>query len=215
MVNRSLLEAAGAELGLQISEQQCKAFELVLHELLRWNRQINLTAITRPDAMIVKHLIDSLQLVPHLHHGEQLLDIGSGAGFPALVLAIMRPDCHISSIDAVAKKISFQKHCGRLLNLKNLQALHGRVEQLALEKPGTFDQVTSRAFSNLEAFIRLALPLVRPGGRIVAMRSGEGEQEVQRLVETMQMLGLHAEATISYHLPLQMGYRNLVMLRKA
>lgn len=215
MVNRSLLEAAGAELGLQISEQQCKAFELVLHELLRWNRQINLTAITRPDAMIVKHLIDSLQLVPHLHHGEQLLDIGSGAGFPALVLAIMRPDCHISSIDAVAKKISFQKHCGRLLNLKNLQALHGRVEQLALEKPGTFDQVTSRAFSNLEAFIRLALPLVRPGGRIVAMRSGEGEQEVQRLVETMQMLGLHAEATISYHLPLQMGYRNLVILRKA
>lgn len=215
MVNRSLLEAAGAELGLQISEQQYKAFELVLHELLRWNRQINLTAITRPDAMIVKHLIDSLQLVPHLHHGEQLLDIGSGAGFPALVLAIMRPDCHISSIDAVAKKISFQKHCGRLLNLKNLQALHGRVEQLALEKPGTFDQVTSRAFSNLEAFIRLALPLVRPGGRIVAMRSGEGEQEVQRLVETMQMLGLHAEATISYHLPLQMGYRNLVMLRKA
>ena len=214
-MNRSLLEAAGAELGLQISEQQCKAFELVLHELLRWNRQINLTAITRPDAMIVKHLIDSLQLVPHLHHGEQLLDIGSGAGFPALVLAIMRPDCHISSIDAVAKKISFQKHCGRLLNLKNLQALHGRVEQLALEKPGTFDQVTSRAFSNLEAFIRLALPLVRPGGRIVAMRSGEGEQEVQRLVETMQMLGLHAEATISYHLPLQMGYRNLVMLRKA
>lgn len=214
-MNRSLLEAAGAELGLQISEQQYKAFELVLHELLRWNRQINLTAITRPDAMIVKHLIDSLQLVPHLHHGEQLLDIGSGAGFPALVLAIMRPDCHISSIDAVAKKISFQKHCGRLLNLKNLQALHGRVEQLALEKPGTFDQVTSRAFSNLEAFIRLALPLVRPGGRIVAMRSGEGEQEVQRLVETMQMLGLHAEATISYHLPLQMGYRNLVMLRKA
>lgn len=214
-MNRSLLEAAGAELGLQISEQQYKAFELVLHELLRWNRQINLTAITRPDAMIVKHLIDSLQLVPHLHHGEQLLDIGSGAGFPALVLAIMRPDCHISSIDAVAKKISFQKHCGRLLNLQNLQALHGRVEQLALEQPGTFDQVTSRAFSNLEAFIRLALPLVRPGGRIVAMRSGEGEQEVQRLVETMQMLGLHAEATISYHLPLQMGYRNLVMLRKA
>ncbi len=214
-MNRSLLEPAADKLGLLISEQQYQAFELLLKELLRWNRQINLTAITKDDAMTVKHLIDSLHLVPLLQQGEQLLDIGSGAGFPALVVAIMRPDCQISSIDAVAKKISFQKHCARLLKLENLRAVHGRVEQLAVEQPSAFDLVTSRAFSSLELFVDLGLPLVRQGGRIISMRSAEGEQELQQLLEQFSLVGLHPEPCQNYRLPLQMGERSLVILRKA
>lgn len=214
-MNRSLLESAADKLGLLISEQQYQAFELLLKELLRWNRQINLTAITKDDAMTVKHLIDSLHLVPLLQQGEQLLDIGSGAGFPALVVAIMRPDCQISSIDAVTKKISFQKHCVRLLKLENLRAVHGRVEQLAVEQPAAFDLVTSRAFSSLELFVDLGLPLVRQGGRIISMRSAEGEQELQQLSERFQLLGLQPEPCQSYRLPMKMGERSLVILRKA
>lgn len=213
-MNRNLLATAAAELGLQIDEQQMAAFALLLQELVRWNRQINLTAITKPDAMTVKHLIDSLHLVPQLQQGEHLLDIGSGAGFPALVLAVMRPDCRISSIDAVAKKISFQKHCARLLKLENFQALHGRVEQLALQQPEQFDLVVSRAFSSLELFAELGLPLTRPGGRIISMRSAEGEQEQQQLADHLQQLGLQPEPCIRYRLPLQMGMRSLIILRK-
>ena len=214
-MNRSLLESAAAKLGLLISEQQYQAFELLLKELLRWNRQINLTAITKDDAMTVKHLIDSLHLVTLLQQGEQLLDIGSGAGFPALVVAIMRPDCQISSIDAVAKKISFQKHCARLLKLENLRAVHGRVEQLAVEQAAAFDLVTSRAFSSLELFVDLGLPLVRQGGRIISMRSAEGGQELQQLSERFRLLGLQPEPCQSYRLPMKMGERSLVILRKA
>lgn len=213
-MNRSLLGSGAAELGILISEQQYRVFELLLKELLRWNRQINLTAITKPDAMTVKHLIDSLYLVPQLQQGDDLLDIGSGAGFPALVLAIMRPDCRISSIDAVAKKISFQKHCARLLKLENFQALHGRVEQLAVEQPGQFDLVVSRAFSRLELFVELGLPLVRQGGRIISMRSAEGEHEQEQLVGRFQQLGLQPEPCVNYRLPQQMGLRSLVTLRK-
>ena len=214
-MNRNLLAAAAAELGLQIDEQQMAAFALLLQELVRWNRQINLTAITKPDAMTVKHLIDSFHLVPQLQQGEHLLDIGSGAGFPALVLAIMRPDCRISSIDAVAKKVSFQRHCARLLRLENVQALHGRVEQLALQQPEQFDLVVSRAFSSLELFVDLGLPLVRPGGRMVSMRGVEGEQELQQLLEQFGLVGLQPEPCQNYRLPQQMGMRSLVILCKA
>lgn len=214
-MNRNLLAAAAAELGLQIDEQQMAAFALLLQELVRWNRQINLTAITKPDAMTVKHLIDSFHLVPQLQQGEHLLDIGSGAGFPALVLAIMRPDCRISSIDAVAKKVSFQRHCARLLRLENVQALHGRVEQLALQQPEQFDLVVSRAFSSLELFVDLGLPLVRPGGRIISMRSAEGEHEQQQFADRLLQLGLQSEPCIRYCLPQQMGMRSLVILCKA
>lgn len=214
-MNRNLLAAAATELGLQIDEQQMAAFALLLQELVRWNRQINLTAITKPDAMTVKHLIDSLHLVPQLQQGEHLFDIGSGAGFPALVLAIMRPDCQISSIDAVAKKISFQRHCARLLKLENFKALHGRVEQLALQQPEQFDLVVSRAFSSLELFVDLGLPLVRPGARIISMRSAEGEHEQQQLADHLQQLGLQSEPCVRYRLPLQMGMRSLIILRKA
>lgn len=213
-MNRRLLESAGAEIGLQISEQQSKAFELLLHELLRWNKRINLTAITSPDEMTVKHLIDSLHLVPHLRHGEHLLDIGSGAGFPALVLAVMRPDCFVSSIDAVGKKVSFQRHIARLLKLDNLQPLHGRAEELAIKQPGSFDLVASRAFSSLILFAELTAPLVCQGGRIISMRSSGGANEAEQDREQLHALKLRTESVVNYGLPMQMGGRSLVILRK-
>lgn len=214
-MNRRLLAAAATELGLQISDQQYQAFELLLQELLRWNKRINLTAITNPDEMTVKHLIDSLQLVPLLQAGEHLLDIGSGAGFPALVLAIMRPDCRISSLDAVGKKISFQRHISRLLKLDNLQPLHGRAERMAVERPGCFNLVASRAFSSLLFFAKLALPLVCEGGSIISMRSADGVHEAEQNREQLLALGLQPKPVEMYRLPLQLGNRSLVILCKA
>lgn len=213
-MNRELLHKAVAKLGLELTEQQYGACGLLLQELLRWNKKINLTAITGRDEMTIKHLIDSLHLVPEIEPGERILDIGSGAGFPALVLAIVRPDCLVSSIDAVGKKISFQKHISRLLKLENIEPLHGRVELLAVDRPGGFNLVTSRAFSSLELFVKLAAPLVSASGRMISMRGADGEQETISLRESITATGFVVEPTVNYCLPMKMGERSLVIMRK-
>ena len=213
-MNRELLHKACVKLNLELTEQQNAACELLLQELLRWNQKINLTAITGRDEMTVKHLIDSLYLAPEIEPGERMLDIGSGAGFPALVLAIVRPDCLISSIDAVGKKVSFQKHIRRLLKLENIEPLHGRVELLAVDRPGGFNLVTSRAFSSLELFVKLAAPLVSAGGRIISMRGADGEQEAICLQESIAAAGFEVESVANYCLPMKMGERSLVIMRK-
>lgn len=214
-MNRELLVKSVKGLDLELTAQQFDACEILLQELLRWNRKINLTAITGRDEMTVKHLIDSLYLVPEFKPGDRVLDIGSGAGFPALVLAIARPDCLVTSIDAVGKKISFQKHISRLLKLTNLVALHGRVEALAVERSAEFNLVASRAFSSLSQFLSLAAPLTSVGGRLISMRGSNGEQEASQLLDEVTAAGFVVEPAVSYCLPMKMGERSLVIMRKA
>jgi 16S rRNA (guanine527-N7)-methyltransferase len=213
-VNRELLVKSVKGLDLELTAQQFDACEILLQELLRWNKKINLTAITGRDEMTVKHLIDSLYLVPEFKPGDRVLDIGSGAGFPALVLAIARPDCLVTSIDAVGKKISFQKHISRLLKLTNLVALHGRVEVLAVERSAEFNLVASRAFSSLSQFLSLAAPLPSVGGRLISMRGSNGEQEASQLLDEVTAAGFVVEPAVSYCLPMKMGERSLVIMRK-
>jgi 16S rRNA (guanine527-N7)-methyltransferase len=213
-VNRELLVKSVKGLDLELTAQQFDACEILLQELLRWNKKINLTAITGRDEMTVKHLIDSLYLVPEFKPGDRVLDIGSGAGFPALVLAIARPDCLMTSIDAVGKKISFQKHISRLLKLTNLVALHGRVEVLAVERSAEFNLVASRAFSSLSQFLSLAAPLTSVGGRLISMRGSNGEQEASQLLDEVTAAGFVVEPAVSYCLPMKMGERSLVIMRK-
>ena len=213
-MNRELLNKAAAKLDLELTEQQYDACGVLLQELLRWNKKINLTAITGRDEMTIKHLIDSLHLVPQLRPDDRILDIGSGAGFPALVLAIARPDCLITSVDAVGKKISFQKHICRLLKLTNLEPLHGRVELLATDRAGEFSLVTSRAFSSLDLFVELAAPLVSTAGRLISMRGADGEKEAKQQQDQIQLVGFTLEPSIIYRLPHKMGERSLVTMRK-
>jgi len=214
-VNRELLTKSVKGLGLELTAQQFDACEIILQELLRWNKKINLTAITGRDEMTVKHLIDSLHLLPELKTGENILDVGSGAGFPALVVAIARPDCLVTSIDAVGKKISFQKHISRLLKLTNLMALHGRVETLAAGRSAEFSLVTSRAFSSLSQFLSLAAPLTSVGGRVISMRGSNGEQEALQLQEEITTAGFVVESAVNYFLPMKMGEHSLMIMRKA
>lgn len=213
-MNRELLNKAVAKLDLELTEQQYESCGVLLQELLRWNKKINLTAITGRDEMTIKHLIDSLHLVPQLRPDDRILDIGSGAGFPALVLAIARPDCLITSIDAVGKKISFQKHICRLLKLTNLEPLHGRVELLATDRAGGFSLVTSRAFSSLALFVQLAAPLVSAAGRLISMRGADGEKGAKQQQDQIESAGFALEPSITYRLPHKMGERSLVIMRK-
>lgn len=180
-----------AVLGLTIAERDAAVLERLVDELLRWNRSRNLTAITDRGEVAEKHLVDSLTLLPYARQSGRLLDIGSGAGFPALPLKIVCPELAVVSVDAVGKKIDFQRHVSRVLGLKGFTALHERAEKLQTieEYRAGFDLVTARALCGLAELIMLAEPFLAPGGRLVAMKGPEGEREFLERRESLLSAG--------------------------
>ncbi|MDY0385048.1 16S rRNA (guanine(527)-N(7))-methyltransferase RsmG [Trichlorobacter sp.] len=210
-MNVKLLQEGARSLGVELSGQAVGRLEQYMGELLRWNRSINLTAITQSDEIIAKHFVDSMSIVPLLRPHEHLLDVGSGAGLPGLVVAMLRDDLPITSVDAVDKKVRFQRHICRLLTLDQVEAIHQRVERLAEQRPGQFDLVSSRAFRDPLRFMQLAHPLVRPGGRLVAMVANTGGIEEWNMEQCACDHGFRLLEMRSYELPRQLGARKLVV----
>lgn len=210
-MNVKLLQEGARSLGVELSDQAMGRLEQYMVELLRWNRSINLTAITQPDEIIAKHFVDSMSIVPLLRPHERLLDVGSGAGLPGLVVAMLRDEQPITSVDAVDKKVRFQRHVCRLLSLDQVEAIHQRVEQLAEQRPGQFDLVTSRAFRDPLRFMQLTHRLVRPGGRLVAMVANAGGIEEGHMERCACDHGFRLLEMRGYDLPRQMGARKLVI----
>ena len=213
-MNTELLLEGARGFGLELDAVALARFEQFMAELHRWNRSINLTAITKPAEIIIKHFVDSLSIAPLLRTGERLLDIGSGAGLPGLAIAVVRPDLTLTSIDAVDKKVRFQRHICRLLGLHQVEVLHGRVEQLATQRGAQYDLVVSRAFCDVDRFVRLAYPLVRCGGRLVAMVAGDEDDANQGAGVVGDRSGLQHLETIHYRLPQGAGERNLVVFMR-
>ena len=211
---QEVLSSGAAKLGAPLDSAQIACFSLFVDELKRWNRRINLTAITSDQEIVVKHLLDSLTLTGVLPKTGRLLDIGSGGGFPAIPLAIVLPGLSVVSVDAVGKKITFQRHICRLLSLTNLDALHVRAEELTEKEQFGFDWIVSRAFSSIPLFARLALPLLKPEGTIVAMKGREGKGESVAAAGDLADMGLRVEAVNRLELPGDNATRTLVLIRR-
>jgi 16S rRNA (guanine527-N7)-methyltransferase len=175
--------ASLAELGLEVAPDAVESLERLADELQHWNRRRNLTAITGRDEILEKHLLDSLTLLPLIKHPGRLLDIGSGAGFPALPLKIARPDLEVVSVDAVGKKVDFQRHVARVFGLKGFTVLHERIESLVdhADFHQSFEMVTARALCTLGELQAMAKPFLVPGGRLLAMKGPGGDQEIDAL----------------------------------
>lgn len=205
------------QLEIPLSEVVNKKEIEFLDELLRWNQSINLTSITNRKQAIEKHLLDSLLLLPHLGGAKNVLDMGSGGGLPSIPLAIATPSIDFVSVDSVGKKINFQKHVKRRLQIKNLTVLQSRVEELNQTglKQEKFDLVVSRAFTSLEVFIAYAAPWLKPGGRILAMKGPEGRNELSSVKKITKEYQLEDSLVYSYHLPYSRVERQLVVLKKA
>lgn len=202
-----------AALGIVVTAAEQQRLLLYLDELLRWNKRINLTAVRERDAAVEKHLVDALTVLPLLRGDERLLDLGSGAGLPGIPLSIVRPGLQVVSVDAVEKKILFQRHAARLLSLTCFEAVHARGEALP-QRPGCangFDLVVSRAFASLPAFLRLALPCLRPDGRVLAMKGAEGERELAAAQDELARLGVRHERTVRCRLPRSGAERTLLL----
>lgn len=187
MVLSELLNRAG----MTIAPEAVPLLERLASELLRWNRRSNLTAITAYDEVLEKHLVDSLTLLPFARQARHLLDIGSGAGFPALPLKIACPGLIVVAVEAVGKKIDFQRHMVRTLGLQGFTAVHGRIEQVKEQADyrNAFDLVTARALCNLADLLPMAEPFLAPRGRLVAMKGPEGHDELTLLQDRFRDQG--------------------------
>lgn len=201
-------------MGLTLSDHQIGLFELYAAELKKWNSKVNLTSITKDREIAIKHFVDSLTLAPHVTSGDRLLDIGSGAGFPVIPLKIIRADIPMVSVDAVAKKINFQRHIIRTLNLQNIEAIHARVEDLQTTAPGSFTVITSRAFTRLDRFVSLAAPLLAEGGVLIAMKGDQADDEIAASDEGVHAAGFMVTSIQRYALPYNLGNRLLTFIKQ-
>jgi 16S rRNA (guanine527-N7)-methyltransferase len=214
-VRPALSEAEALELLRQLAgSRHIPQFLRLRQELLDWNTRVNLTAITDPLEVLLKHFLDSLSLleVESAEHAR-VLDIGAGAGFPGLPLKLARPRWEIVLLEATGKKVAFQRHVIETLKLQNIEPVHGRAEELA-HKPGyraSFDIVTARAVASLPALLEYAAPFCRPGGRILLPKKGDLSTELEQGRRAAQTLGLAFKADQTVTLPgLADGRRILV-----
>jgi 16S rRNA (guanine527-N7)-methyltransferase len=213
---------AGADkLGVKVSMEQAQAMSVHAEGLLQWNRITNLTAITDSMAVAIKHHVDSLVLVNRIPKGARVLDAGAGGGFPGLPIKIARPDLSIILVDSVRKKISFLNYTIGKLNLRDIKAVHGRLEDLALQSTyrGKFDMVTCRALSALEEFAALSLPFLSPNGSLIAMKGPQAEHdhEIDDIADddTLVLAGTRFKIHIHrYTLPVLGDQRRLVRLTR-
>ncbi|HEY4034494.1 MAG TPA: 16S rRNA (guanine(527)-N(7))-methyltransferase RsmG [Ktedonobacteraceae bacterium] len=203
------------QLGLDPGDEQLlAAFESYRQELLDWNTRINLTAITDPQDVLLKHFLDSLSLLKAYPNPEaRLLDIGSGAGFPGLPLKLVRPQWHVALLEATGKKTLFLRHMVEMLQLRNVELIHGRAEELAhkQEYRATFDIVTARAVSALPTLLEYCAPYCRIGGMIILPKKGDLTEEIQQAKRAAVHVGTRFKADIPVDLPgLADGRRLLV-----
>jgi 16S rRNA (guanine527-N7)-methyltransferase len=211
---RKLLISGAQELGIALSAEQTARLDLFAEELKKWSRKINITAITDDEGIAVKHFVDSLSLLKVVRGPGRMLDIGSGAGFPGIPVKIVVPELEIVSVDAVVKKISFQKQAVRLLNLVQFTATHVRAETLNASYPEFFDWIVSRAFSDIPSFVAMALPLLKSEGRIVAMKGRNAAEEIAAAESALAEMGARVETVLDFVLPVSGDARSLVVIAK-
>ena len=182
-MTEDLLALGIEELGLNLSDANIADLELFLQEMGRWNQVHNLTAIENEQDSIRLHLIDSIVVLPILRQflktsNPKIADLGSGGGLPAIPIAIVQPEWRLSLIEAIRKKTAFLQHVRGKLKLSNIEVLSERVENVAMQQPGQFDAVISRAFTNLARYLELSLPLLKPDGLVFAMKAKRADEEM-------------------------------------
>ncbi len=213
MIDQPLLMREAAALGVALTPEQASTLDAYCARLIETNRHLNLTAVTDPHAVLVKHLLDSLKLCALPQLTSAVADVGTGGGFPGVVLAVARPDLRCTLIDATGKKLRFVGETCAALGIP-VTTLHGRAEELARgPQREQYDTVVARAVAALPVVAELCLPLVRPGGVFIAMKGPEAEAELNEAANAIALLGGRRETVEHYELP-GFGSRCAILVRK-
>jgi 16S rRNA (guanine527-N7)-methyltransferase len=206
------------DLGITLSKQQLEQFETYYELLVEWNEKMNLTGITERGAVYEKHFYDSLTLAKAVSFTDQssLADIGSGAGFPSIPLAIVYSHLQVTIIDALSKRIGFLNEVTSQLGLKQVNCLHSRAEDAARMKEHRdhYDVVTARAVARLAVLNEFCLPFVRTGGVFIAMKGSDIEAELDESRYSAKKLNGKIEDVRRLTLPTEGAERHLIILAK-
>lgn len=199
---------------VEVSPEIVRRTILFVDYLKKVNETVNLTAITDDETIGTRHLQDSWMLHPYIPERSTMIDVGSGAGFPGLALKIIRPDLDVTLLDSVRKKTDFLESAIALLDLRHARAIHGRAEELGRDYSyrDHFDIAVARAVTALPTLLELALPLVKPGGLLIAMKGRD--DETPESVRALEQLKGRLEEVVSYELPDTDHARSFVIVRK-
>ena len=184
--------------------------------LIEWNEKINLTAITNPDEIIIKHFIDSVTINEFIEKNSKIIDIGTGAGFPGIPLKIVREDISITLMDSLNKRIVFLEEIIKKLDLKKVETVHARAEELGNNKlyRQKFDYATSRAVAPLNYLLEYMMPFVKVGGCCICMKGSNIEEELKEAESAIIKLGGKIENIWNFKLPETDIERNIIIIRK-
>lgn len=204
-------------LNLEINNEQSEKFLRYMDLLLEWNEKINLTAITDKNEIIIKHFADSLSILSIMQiENQNVIDIGSGAGFPGVPLKILRPDINLTLIDSLAKRIKFLQTVKNNLGLENLNCIHARAEEFVKTNDNreNYDLCVSRAVANLSVLCEICLPFVKIGGYFVAYKGLKIENEIETAKSAIDKLGASISDIKKIILPYSDITHSLIFVRK-
>lgn len=211
--------ARAAELyGVELTEEQMEQFGIYYRLLIEWNEKMNLTAITEPKEVAVKHMIDSLSAWDGTRMAERasLVDVGTGAGFPGLPLKIFRPKLHLTLLDSLHKRVTFLQTVVQEIGLSDVACIHARAEEAARNKAyrEQFDIAVSRAVARLPILAEYCLPFVKKGGLFVALKGMRYQEEAEEAKRAVKLLGGAGAECVPVKLPELEDKRAVIYIKK-